>query len=132
MIRRIDPEADPRNWALTQNNLGTAYANLPTGDRSKNLAKAIVCLEAALRVYTERDFPADWAMTQNNLGFTYASLPTGNGENLANGIACRLVKMLTRPNMVMNQGRPAAGSVFPLPATGGEYRSAARSTRLRW
>ena len=28
----------------------------------------------------------------------------------ANGSACRLVRMLSRPNMVMNQGSPAAGS----------------------
>ena len=53
---------------MTQNNLGIAYADLPTGDRGENLTKAIACYEAALRVYTERDFPADWAMTQNNLG----------------------------------------------------------------
>ena len=39
--------------------------------------------------------------------------------------------MLSRPNMVMNHGRPAAGSDLPRPATGGEKRSAARSTRLR-
>ena len=38
--------------------------------------------------------------------------------------------MLSRPNIVMNQGRPAAGSERP-PAIGGEKRSAARSTRLR-
>ena len=48
----------------------------------------------------------------------------------ANGSACRLVKMLSRPNIVMNQGSPAAGRLRP-PATGGENRSAARSTRLR-
>ena len=47
-----------------------------------------------------------------------------------NGSACRLVKMLSRPNMVMNHGRPAAGRLRP-PAIGGEKRSAARSTRLR-
>ena len=47
-----------------------------------------------------------------------------------NGSACRLVKMLSRPNIVMNQGRPAAGRLRP-PAIGGENRSAARSTRLR-
>ena len=48
----------------------------------------------------------------------------------ANGSAWRLVKMLSRPNIVMNHGRPAAGRLRP-PATGGEKRSAARSTRLR-
>ena len=35
------------------------------------------------------------------------SVVAANSE--LNGSACRLVKMLSRPNMVMNQGRPAAG-----------------------
>ena len=47
-----------------------------------------------------------------------------------NGSAWRLVKMLSRPNMVMNQGSPAAGRQWPGSDTG-ENRSAARSTRLR-
>ncbi len=34
-----------------QNNLGTAYQDLPTGDRGANLQKAIACYEAALRGY---------------------------------------------------------------------------------
>ena len=38
--------------------------------------------------------------------------------------------MLSRPNMVMNHGRPAAGRLLR-PAVMGEKRSAARSTRLR-
>jgi hypothetical protein len=47
-----------------------------------------------------------------------------------NGRACRLVKMLSRPNMVMNHGRRAAGRLRR-PAVSGENRSAARSIRLR-
>ena len=43
---------------MTQNNLGTAYSDLPTGDRGANLGRAIACYEAALRVYTEADCPA--------------------------------------------------------------------------
>jgi hypothetical protein len=42
---------------MTQNDLGYAYSDLPTGDRAANLRKAKVCLEAALRVYTESGFP---------------------------------------------------------------------------
>ena len=52
------------------------------------------------------------------------------GQLRRNGSAWRLVKMLSRPNIVMNHGSPAAGRLLP-PATGGEKRSAARSTRLR-
>ncbi len=82
-------DAHPQDWAMTQNNLGIAYRNLPTGDRGENLAKAIACYEAALRIRTEQDFPSQWATTQNNLGIAYANLPTGNkGENLAKAITC--------------------------------------------
>ena len=42
-----------------------------------------------------------------------------------NGSACRLVKMLSRPNMVMNHGSPAAGRLVP------GRRSAARSAAPR-
>ena len=42
-----------------------------------------------------------------------------------NGSACRLVKMLSRPNMVMNHGRPAAGRLVARP------RSAARTAARR-
>ena len=87
---RVYTEADfPIDWAMTQNNLGNAYRNQPTGDRGENLRRAIACYEAALRVYTEADFPTAWAMTQNNLGAAYADLPTGDrGESLRRAIAC--------------------------------------------
>jgi tetratricopeptide (TPR) repeat protein len=59
------------------------------GDRGANLRQAIACYEAALRVYTERDFPQDWAMTQNNLGNAWGDLPTGDrGANLRQAISC--------------------------------------------
>jgi tetratricopeptide (TPR) repeat protein len=72
---------------MTRNNLGAAYADLPTGDRGENLKKAIECFKATLRVYTEDGFPVYWAETRNNLGAAYADLPTGNrGENLKKAI----------------------------------------------
>jgi len=69
---------DQKKWAMTQHNLGTAYSDLPTGDRMGNLQKAITAYETAQRVYTEKDFPMDWAMTQNNLGLAYRNLPIGD------------------------------------------------------
>jgi len=74
---------------MTQNNLGIAYGNLLAGDRGQNIQNAIQCFEAALRVYTETNFPLDWAMTQNNLGIAYGDLPAGDrGQNLQNAIEC--------------------------------------------
>ncbi|WP_207682746.1 CHAT domain-containing protein [Desulfonema magnum] len=76
-------------YGTTQNNLGAAYSDLPTGDRGENLGNAIACYQNALRVRTENDFPQDYATTQNNLGTAYSDLPTGDrGENLGNAIAC--------------------------------------------
>jgi hypothetical protein len=64
----------PQEWATTQNNLGSAYGKLPTGNRVENLRQSIACLQAASRVCTEADFPQDWAGTQFNLGLTFAIL----------------------------------------------------------
>jgi hypothetical protein len=38
-------------WAMTQNNLGNAYQDLPSGDRAANLRQAIACYQAAIRGY---------------------------------------------------------------------------------
>ena len=52
---------------MTQNNLGNVYKNLPTGDRARNLQKAIGCYEAALTVWTEAAFPHYRAIATQNL-----------------------------------------------------------------
>jgi class 3 adenylate cyclase/predicted ATPase len=89
LLIRLIAESDPAKWAATQNNLGNAYRNLPTGDRGENLGKAIECYEAALGVWTEHDSPKQWAMSQNNLGIAYGQLPTGDrDENLGKAIGC--------------------------------------------
>ena len=49
------PETHTVDWAMTQNNLGVAWADLPTGDRGENLGKAIACYTAALEVLS-----AEW------------------------------------------------------------------------
>ena len=88
-LRVYAEDGSPSDWAMTQNNLGIAYSDLPTGDRGANLARAIECYEAALRVYTEDGSPLQWAMTQHNLGIAYRNLPTGDrGANLARAISC--------------------------------------------
>ena len=74
---------------MTQNNLGSAYVDLPSQERGENLKRAIARYEAALRVRTERDFPLDWAATQMNLGNAYRQLPTGDAkENVRRAIEC--------------------------------------------
>ena len=69
--------------------LGIELLGATLGNRTANLRRAIACFEAALRVYTEADFPATWAMTQNNLGNAYLSLPTGDRcDSHLRAIAC--------------------------------------------
>jgi tetratricopeptide (TPR) repeat protein len=89
-LRVYTEAAFPADWAMTQNNLGAAYAQLPSGDRAANLAKAIACCEAALRVHTEADFPADWAYCQDTLGGALEKLfaDTHNKSMLLRAITC--------------------------------------------
>jgi tetratricopeptide (TPR) repeat protein len=85
---KVYEATDKGKWAKTQNNLGIAYSELPTGDRAENMKKAIAAHEAALGVFTQKDFPTDWATAQNNLGSAYWALPTGDrAENLKKAIA---------------------------------------------
>ena len=62
-------ERAPLDYAMTQNNLATAYRNLAEiEDRENNLRRAVAAYEAALVYYTAERAPLDYAMTQNNLG----------------------------------------------------------------
>jgi tetratricopeptide (TPR) repeat protein len=62
-------ERVPLDWALTQNNLGTALRNL--GERASGTARleqAVAACHDALQERTRERVPLDWAITQNNLG----------------------------------------------------------------
>jgi len=76
-------------WARTHSSVASAIWKTPIAPLAPSLIASIAHYDAALRVYTEADFPVDWAMTQNNLGIAYSNLPTGDrGENLRRAIAC--------------------------------------------
>jgi hypothetical protein len=66
---RVYTERDyPRDCVGTQRTIWPPlWSDLPRGDRSANLHHAIACYEAALHVFTEREFPQNGAMTKNNL-----------------------------------------------------------------
>jgi len=66
---------DPKRYAATVMNLGTALRQLPAGDRAVNVLKAIRCYRGALRVYTASKFPAKNANLCNNLGNACLSCP---------------------------------------------------------
>jgi tetratricopeptide (TPR) repeat protein len=76
-----------QDWARAQGGLGSAWIDMPTGDRTANLEKAINHYEAALRVLTEQQFPRDWASVQTGLGCAWIGMPTGDrAANLEKGI----------------------------------------------
>lgn len=62
--------------------------NLPTGDRAANLAKAISCYEAALRVYTEADFPQNCREVVDNLAQARHCRDELTSEFLLTGLRC--------------------------------------------
>jgi CHAT domain-containing protein/tetratricopeptide (TPR) repeat protein len=89
ILGRLHPEEYPVFYTFIQANLGTAYSDLPTGDRVANLERAIACYREALRFWMLESSPLDYALTQNNLGTAYWELPSGDrAANLAQAIAC--------------------------------------------
>ena len=65
----VSRERVPLDWAMTQNNLGTALSTL--GERESGTARleeAVAAYREALEERTRERVPLDWAMTQNNLG----------------------------------------------------------------
>jgi tetratricopeptide (TPR) repeat protein len=61
-------ESYPIDYATTQNNLGTAYADLAlVRDKEENLEKAIQSYQEALRAFTEDRYPIDYSRTMRNL-----------------------------------------------------------------
>jgi len=57
------------DWALTQNNLGSALLMLGERERgTARLEEAVSAFHLALEERTRECVPLEWAMTQNNLG----------------------------------------------------------------
>jgi tetratricopeptide (TPR) repeat protein len=85
----LERPASSSGQALALFFLGVELSQASLGNRDANLRQAIGCYEAALRIFTEKDFPHDWAMTQNNLGIVWSDLPSGDrNANLRQAIAC--------------------------------------------
>src|SRR5258708_4544807 len=78
ILERLQPDKAPLFYASIQNNLGTAYSGLPTGDPATNLEQAIRWYEALMALQHPNTAPLVYAATQNNLGTAYRGLPTGD------------------------------------------------------
>ena len=85
-LRLVPPENAPLQAAL-QNELGNSLAQTPSGDRADNIEQAIEHYNQALKVRTQKDFPADWAGTQNNLANAYNNRIRGDrADNIEKAI----------------------------------------------
>ena len=67
-------ECQPVRYAATLENLGTAWRQLPSGDRSTNVFKALDCYRRALHVYNPAVFPMQNAGLHNNIGNAWLTL----------------------------------------------------------
>ncbi len=85
-LRIFDRVRFPREFAILQNNLATAFLAMPfTDERGKmREALAVAAFEEGLQVVTFIDHPAEYAMLQNNLGnaLQYASSSHAVENNL--------------------------------------------------
>lgn len=69
-LRTFDATAFPKEYAILQNNLATAFLSIPFSDERAKMreALAVQAFQDGLKVVTLIDHPAEYAMLQNNLG----------------------------------------------------------------
>ena len=70
-------DAYPVEWAMTQNNLGNAYCNLPSAtpqEHADNLRESIDCFRNALTVRRADTSPIEYAQTKHNLAGAHVGL----------------------------------------------------------
>jgi tetratricopeptide (TPR) repeat protein len=69
-LRVFDKKAYPKEFAILQNNLATAFLSMPFTDEASKMreALAVAAFEEGLSVVTLIDQPVEYAMLQNNLG----------------------------------------------------------------
>lgn len=85
-LRTFTRASHPKEFAILQNNLATAFLSMPMTDERGKMreALAVQAFEEALKVVTLIDDPVEYAMLQNNLGnaLQYASSSHAIENNL--------------------------------------------------
>jgi tetratricopeptide (TPR) repeat protein len=85
-LRTFDRVAYPKEYAILQNNLATAFLSIPLTDERAKMreALAVQAFEEGLKVVDLIEHPAEYAMLQNNLGnaLQYASSSHAVENNL--------------------------------------------------
>lgn len=69
-LRTFDRQRHPKEFAILQNNLATAFLSIPFTDEKSKMreALAVQAFEEGLSVVNLIDHPSEYAMLQNNLG----------------------------------------------------------------
>lgn len=69
-LRTFDRQRHPKEFAILQNNLATAFLSIPFTDETSKMreALAVQAFEEGLSVVGLIDHPSEYAMLQNNLG----------------------------------------------------------------
>lgn len=84
-LRTFDRSKHPKEFAILQNNLATAFLSIPFTDEKAKMreALAVQAFEEGLKTVTLIDHPVEYAMLQNNLGnalqYAASSHPVENG-----------------------------------------------------
>lgn len=85
-LRIFDKQKYPKEFAILQNNLATAFLSIPFTDQRAKMreALAVQSFEEGLKVVNLIDHPIEYAMLQNNLGnaLQYTSSSHGVENNL--------------------------------------------------
>lgn len=85
-LRTFDRVAYPKEYAILQNNLATAFLSIPLTDERAKMreALAVQAFEEGLKVVDLIEHPSEYAMLQNNLGnaLQYASSSHAVENNL--------------------------------------------------
>jgi CHAT domain-containing protein/tetratricopeptide (TPR) repeat protein len=92
----------PMEWAMTMNNLGTAYDDRIRGDCAENQDEALRCYRAALAIGSNLASPRQWAIRRNNLGSVFLHRIRGDrAENIEEAINCYQAALTVRTREAM-------------------------------
>jgi tetratricopeptide (TPR) repeat protein len=79
-LRTFNATAFPKEYAILQNNLATAFLSIPFSDERSKMreALAVQAFQEGLKIVTLIDHPSEYAMLQNNLGNALQYVSSGH------------------------------------------------------
>ncbi len=69
LLRNLNKENKPEEWAMTNLSLGALFIKRIEGDKNKNLDKAITFYEHSLAFFTKDEYPSQWAGIKSKIGY---------------------------------------------------------------